>query len=623
MIFTGLHITDFMSFEDVELPLEGQGLVMVCGENLDNSLLNSNGAGKSAIFEALVWGLFGKTCRGHKDVVRDGQRECIVTVYFRSEAGEEYTLTRSTGKGGSSLYFWVGDRDDKMGGSASLKESTIRDTQAKVERLLGCDFNTFTNAIMLSQEHLVPFASATDKSQKAILEAILGIDIYEIAQRLARERKKSAETSADALRREVTRLGLRREELEEDIEALEEQRLSAEEERREKEEERKAKRLRQLRAKKGFEKRLEDARFEVAEKEEALGELAQGVSADELDDTISKLSSEQATAHSKLQTIADELDEIGEEVNRIETLQGGKCPTCFQDVPASAVEPVLDEYGRKAEELQAEDKRWHAEWSGLKDSHAVNKQLREGCRQIQKEITALNEQIRELASDVSTCDKVVEALSEPVEVDAVSGIEKMVAEKRQEVEKAAREAQRVGAEAKEFDRTADLLGFWEIGFGKAGLVSLILDSVTKRLNQWANEYLEKMMEGVTVEFNTIVQLASGEFRDKFSVTVKHASGRDEYLSNSGGERRRIDFAIMLALRRLAASRAEIPFNVVFYDEVFEKLDDAGIDTVMGILEEESTRCDSIFVISHDDALKDAFPRVWRVRKAEGVSTLEV
>ena len=66
MVFHRIHIHNFLSIKDITLPLDNQGLVLINGVNLDNNSLNNNGAGKSAILEALVFALYGKTIRGLK-----------------------------------------------------------------------------------------------------------------------------------------------------------------------------------------------------------------------------------------------------------------------------------------------------------------------------------------------------------------------------------------------------------------------------------------------------------------------------------------------------------------------------------------------------------------------------
>ena len=61
MQFSELTIRNFLSFGDKEqtLKLDGRGLVLIQGENLDDPSARDNGSGKSSIVEALLWCLYG------------------------------------------------------------------------------------------------------------------------------------------------------------------------------------------------------------------------------------------------------------------------------------------------------------------------------------------------------------------------------------------------------------------------------------------------------------------------------------------------------------------------------------------------------------------------------------
>ena len=57
-----ISIQNFYSIKNIELELDTySGLVLIKGKNLDTG--GSNGSGKSAIIEAVCWGLTGKTIR--------------------------------------------------------------------------------------------------------------------------------------------------------------------------------------------------------------------------------------------------------------------------------------------------------------------------------------------------------------------------------------------------------------------------------------------------------------------------------------------------------------------------------------------------------------------------------
>ena len=87
---------------------------------------------------------------------------------------------------------------------------------------------------------------------------------------------------------------------------------------------------------------------------------------------------------------------------------------------------------------------------------------------------------------------------------------------------------------------------------------------------------------------------------------------------SGGEQRRIDICISLALQSLL-SLSDSNFNITIYDEIFDSLDELGRDYVLNLLKEEIKTKDSIFVISHDSNLQDQFRNIIKIKKKGGIS----
>jgi len=111
-------------------------------------------------------------------------------------------------------------------------------------------------------------------------------------------------------------------------------------------------------------------------------------------------------------------------------------------------------------------------------------------------------------------------------------------------------------------------------------------------------------------------------RYRIELQVVNGSGGESYLANSGGERRRIDVAVLCALQDLVRSRKGNDTNVLFLDEIFDTLDGAGIEAVVYLLSNFIHSAeDSIFVISHSSELKPYFDRVITLVKENKVTRL--
>jgi len=96
----------------------------------------------------------------------------------------------------------------------------------------------------------------------------------------------------------------------------------------------------------------------------------------------------------------------------------------------------------------------------------------------------------------------------------------------------------------------------------------------------------------------------------------------DYNACSAGDKRRIDVAILLSLQSIVAQRSASSSNLVVFDELFDSLDNVGIERVINLLHEEA-REKMVFVISHIQELADYFDNVIVVKNRGGESFLEI
>jgi len=94
-----------------------------------------------------------------------------------------------------------------------LDEHTISSTQAKINRLLRMDYETFINSAFLMQGRADEFTSKTPAERKRILGEILGLDLYDRLEERAKEKVRLKED-------EELKLKARIEEMEREIQRL-------------------------------------------------------------------------------------------------------------------------------------------------------------------------------------------------------------------------------------------------------------------------------------------------------------------------------------------------------------------------------------------------------------------
>ena len=125
--FKHVHIENFMSFkeEDINFNKNGYTLVRGINNNPDDSA-DSNGSGKSSLFESIMWGLCGETVRGTKDVCNMfTDNGCLVELVFEA-SGKEFKIIRTKDykPTGTSLKLFI-DNEDRSGKGIRETEKVI------------------------------------------------------------------------------------------------------------------------------------------------------------------------------------------------------------------------------------------------------------------------------------------------------------------------------------------------------------------------------------------------------------------------------------------------------------------------------------------------------------------
>ena len=112
--------------------------------------------------------------------------------------------------------------------------------------------------------------------------------------------------------------------------------------------------------------------------------------------------------------------------------------------------------------------------------------------------------------------------------------------------------------------------------------------------------------------------AKKEDREKFNIAVENDKGAKSFAGLSGGETRKVRLATAMALQDLVASRASKPISLFIADEVDDALDNAGLERLMGILDQKSKEKGTVLVISHN-SLSDWIRDVVTVVKENDMS----
>ncbi len=169
--FTPIHIqvTNYRSYTEAEFAFTPIRMAMVNG---------SNGVGKSSLFmDAIADCLYEQSRK--EDIggwVRDGTKSGSITFEFQM-GGTDYRVVRTRTKSGRGTLA-LHRKNKETGEWEDESDTTMRLTQAKIERLLGMDCDTFCSIALIRQDAYGLFLEADSDRRMEVLSALLGLDIY-------------------------------------------------------------------------------------------------------------------------------------------------------------------------------------------------------------------------------------------------------------------------------------------------------------------------------------------------------------------------------------------------------------------------------------------------------------
>ena len=206
-----LEMTAFGSYAEktvIDFSRFSQGLFLISGET---------GAGKTMIFDAIAFALFGKTSGSGRDPVRmhcdrvSLAEDTVVRLVFRQN-GREYTVDRtihfSRKRGTDNQY-----GDGKQNAVLKEPDGTVTEGQDKVNtrctELLGMNVDQFRKIVMLAQGEFREFLNADSDKKNEILGRLFDNsaftryrDLLNGAKNLLEDRRKENQTRLTELLRD-------------------------------------------------------------------------------------------------------------------------------------------------------------------------------------------------------------------------------------------------------------------------------------------------------------------------------------------------------------------------------------------------------------------------------------
>src|SRR5574341_318821 len=188
MYLQSIKLEDYRKFEDAEVEFP-DGVVGIIG---------NNGVGKSSLFEAIAWSLYGNDVArtGRKEIKRtdaDPAKVCRVTLNFEFQ-GDNYRVVRELrGKEGD-----VGKASMFINNQVAARGVTA--VNELVEKTLKMDWKSFLTSFFARQKELNALTDYQPHKRKEVLSRMLGIEEIEASIQSLRADKRDLETKLETAR---------------------------------------------------------------------------------------------------------------------------------------------------------------------------------------------------------------------------------------------------------------------------------------------------------------------------------------------------------------------------------------------------------------------------------------
>lgn len=567
--FLNLKVQGFCSIVDnFQLNLDQGCVVLIKG---------ANGHGKSTLFSALVWALYGKNLKGVSDVntiksIRPSDyKGTLVEVFFQKDNSifkvvrcQNCSITLDDGvKGKDRLLLYKDGELLDIKGKVNIQDA--------INKELGLSYSLFMNSIMFGQgmKRLIQESTA---DKKAIFEEIFSLNFINMAKSIALDEKETLVDSIRDIDRDINRLTA---EIDSNVQAYNDLKSmednfyeSIRVEKAELEKDRKMLTLRLIDVKKGF---SDDIELQLLAKEK-----------------------------SRLKSIVILEDKL-KEARKVSNIP-------LSEVIDNVYNMIRNKSYKEALKWLKYLKKAITSIDDIRDSLSSEKESLDSIRSSIREISILKKKADDICDDINLVDRQIENLSKKKPNKVSRGYKEKIAKLRTELSRLSGVRSDLGSKLSDYD--------WVINdpLGNNGIKAYLFDSSLNMVNEALSRYSNIL--GFNIEFSIDLSTARKEF-----ITLIERDGYIlEYDELSGGERQVCNIAMALAMNEaLTASKG---INIAFLDEVFESLSHDNIELVISLL---NTIFDgkTLFLITHHDSLTLSRSKVMQVEKVNGCSNYKV
>lgn len=575
MNIKSVKIHNILSIEDAYVEFDDSGLMLVEGWNHDDQ--RANGAGKSAIFNAITFALFDKMPRKvtATEILRRGTKTGFVEVVLEA-GGSEYIVRRSRPKNVSFI------KD-----SVAVPQMT----QQEWESIIRLSYSQFLIAAYCAQGASSRFLALNDADKKTFLLQLLNLDEFSNCKKIADETVKALTVDLTTVGSKIASITSRIDAYSESL--IDENVYNA--------------------AIGSIKERLAHLAVEL--------NTAHSVNAPNLD-KFTRLEEDVAVRRSELTRVKARREMLHEQYRKlnaqIKPFDGDdSCHFCGATLDLTAAKNAHEHDMRsKTIELTSIKEQIDSCDAILTKEAALNdlaNKIRRKKNDESREYEAAIRRASDLQSKIAIAQQELNSLTLKLENNS---------ELLNKIKVLSKAHTELLSQKGALEHKIELYKSVSAMYSPTGAQAYILDSVVDSFNREVLGYVNLLWPNVSYELRSYKESNKGETTAKFS-EILTMNGKDVSIGSlSGGEYRALSLCVDFALIRVMEQHFGLSVNPVVLDEPFDGLDAVGRELIIGLLEELAKQR-QIIVIDHASEVKSMFSKVISVDKRAGISTVNL
>lgn len=622
--FKELDIEGFRSIDRISLNLSDQGIVIVKGINNYEDLASSNGSGKSSVFEAIIYALFEETSSGDRDIEnRILGQGCTVVLKFSID-GVSYKIIRQSKKGKGTVVLYRNDED--------ISARNKSDTNKLIISILGINKAIFLDSIFLSQNAVTNLPSLSPTARKERLEILTNTDnAINNFKTFLKEKQTMYESKHVDSQLEINKINGKEESLQQQKDKLQAQindiKIQIEERNK-------------LGNIEDLDKQIQEYNVEINTINNQIPGLDNQI--EMISKSINELKNEQKVYEEKrvnkdqeVQNQRDKCNDLQKEITRVENVisynnmdidrinkeieeikNSDTCPTCgrkYDNVNEEHIQKVIEDKNKEIKEfenkniennnyikdLQLElDKEIEVGKNLKKEFENLNSLYNDKNEQVSEQQTNLintNNQKTQLLNSIQNIQVQIDVINKQkddilkIEIPNSKQYEDMVQDIDIQLNNLNKLKEDKNNELNELDNYINAIKH---------CIQLVTKDFRTFLLKNSLSYLNKILKDYSSQLfsNESDLIYISENDNKLDIMLGNAT----YESLSGGEKTRVNIALLLAQKSLANMIGNISCNIIILDEILGYCDALAENNVINLITKELESLETIYMISHKE-----------------------